>query len=428
MNRSMLRGFTLQLALFAFVAVGIAYLDRLFSTSTRWAFLAVLAISLVPRGDLFRAFGARFSWILLVYLLWCLVTVMWSNVPLLSALKASAFLLAVVVFLGAGQAWAARHQPNNPLFFLLPVMACSVFAGLSGKAVRLAAGSGIEIYQGLAGNPNYLGILAASAIPLPLYQSFKSWNQQGNRLKALPWIVLMVLITWFLWRSGSRASMLCAFAIFAAFGLVVSRGRRLAAAILLIFLVGGISIVAPDLREGVYERAIVKSTSHGDAFVSRRMTWQRSFEAAQQGGAVGLGYGVSAGHNDFSLGLSAQLYGREKGNSQLAVWEETGLVGLALYVILLVAMFHELFRMLANTRNLDERVEIVLLTGLIVGLLLQSAFEAWWTSPGSAESAIFWSAIGVAMGMTQRQLVSTQARTVTPAYYPPPQPTVSSTV
>ena len=61
----------------------------------------------------------------------------------------------------------------------------------------------------------------------------------------------------------------------------------------------------------------------------------------------------------------------------------------------------------------DESVEYALILGLIAGLIAQSVFEAWWTSPGSMESAIFWSALGVASALAQRQTAKRPAFTLT---------------
>jgi hypothetical protein len=76
---------------------------------------------------------------------------------------------------------------------------------------------------------------------------------------------------------------------------------------------------------------------------------------------------------------------------------------LALYAMLLVAVLAELFRGVVRAPDLDSRVAASLLFGTSAGLLAQSVFEAWWTSPGSMESAMFWSSVGVASALARRQ-------------------------
>jgi O-antigen ligase len=407
--RSRFRGAIFVLALLAFVGVGIDYLNIVFTTSTRWVFLTLLIVSLIPHGELFAAFRARYTPILLVYLLWCFLTGLWSDVQTLSMLKASAFIIVVTAFLAGGQSWVNRLQPQHSIFFILPVVVAALFSSISAHSAQFKMGTGVSIYQGLTGNPNYLGLISAASLPLPIYRAYIGWRNGANR-QAFFWSVLTVAVALLLWRSGSRASLLCGIIIVGAFALVVSSGRRAAMAVLLVFAAGAISVAAPELQQGVYQRVIVKNTRGDDAFFSRRATWEKTYDAAKEGGVLGLGYGVSAGFSDYSFGLTSNTYGREKGNAQLAVWEETGLVGLALYAIFLLALFQELLGGLLQTRGPEQRAEFALVIGLIAGLLAQSVFEAWWTSPGSMESAVFWSTVGVATALSHRYRLGQQSQ------------------
>ncbi len=401
LNRSRLHGAIFALAFLAFVAVGIDYLNVVFTTSTRWAFLTLLLVSLIPHGELFAAFRARYAPTLLVYLLWCFLTGLWSDVQTLSLLKASAFIVVVTAFLAGGQSWVNRLQPQHPIFFLLPMLVAALFSSIATHTAQIKMATGVSIYQGLTGNPNYLGLISAASLPLPIYRAYVAWRHSDNR-QALLWGALVVAVALLLWRSGSRASILCAIVIVGTFAVVVSSGRRAATVVLLVFTAGAISVAAPELQQGVYQRVIVKNTRGDDAFFSRRATWEKTYDAAKEGGALGLGYGVSAGFSSYSFGLTSNTYGREKGNAQLAIWEETGLVGLALYAIFLLVLFQELLGGLLRTPDLEQRAEFALVIGLIAGLLAQSVFEAWWTSPGSMESAVFWSAVGVATALSHR--------------------------
>jgi O-antigen ligase len=413
------RGTVFMLALLAFIAVGISYLNAVFTTSSRWLFLTFLIVTLIPYGELFLAFRSRFSPFLLSYLIWCFATGLWSEVPLLSMLKVAALAIVVTAFVGAGRAWATRLQPKNPLNFLVPVLAAAVFAGMFSRGHASKLGTGIVIYQGLAGNPNYLGILGACALPLPLYRSYLALTRKTGRVQTALWIGLTAMMIFVLWWSASRAAILCALVIVAVFGFVVTPGRRSMIALLAMSGAAFVTIAAPELEQGVYERVVVKSSVGGDVFFSRRTTWEKTYEGAKRGGVLGLGYGVSAGFNDFSLGLTSNTYGREKGNTQLAVWEETGLVGLTIYGLLLLTMFMDFFSVLARIADQDQRVEYALMIGLIGGLVAQSVFEAWWTSPGSMESAMFWAAVGVAAAVAGRHAASEPAFPIAFAGVPP---------
>lgn len=409
-SRMRYRGAIFALALLAFVGVGVDYLNTVFTTSTRWVFLALLIVSLIPYGELFSAFRSRYAPVLLVYLLWCFLTALWSDVQTLSILKALAFMVVVTAFLAGGQAWVNRLQPQNPLFFLLPVLVAALFSSLSSRAASVTLGSGITIYQGLAGNPNYFGLMCAAALPLPVYRSYLAWRRGSGGAQTFFWVGVTFAIALLLWRSGSRASLLCALMVLGAFALVVTAGRRAAAVVLLVFAIGAVSVTAPEIEAGVYQRVVVKNSRGNDAFFSRRAPWEKTYDAATQGGFFGLGYGVSAGFSNYSFGLTSNTYGREKGNAQLAIWEETGLVGLALYAIFLGVLYYELLGGLLRTRDVEQRLQFALVVGLITGLLGQSVFEAWWTSPGSMESAIFWSAVGAATALSHRQRFGHQSQ------------------
>ncbi len=396
------RGTVFRITLLAFIAVGISYLNLIFTTSSRWAFLALLIVSLVPYGELFLAFRSRYSPFLLGYLLWCFATGLWSQVPLLSMLKASALAIVITAFVGAGRSWVARLQPDRAINFLLPVVGAAVFAGLFSRGHPVYFKHQLVIYQGLAGNPNYLGVLGAAGLPLPLYKTYVAWTENQARSRQVFWAALVFFMIAVLWWSASRASILCALVIVLAFGVVVTPGRRSLIVISALVVGAMVTVAAPEAEQGVYERVIIKSANSTDAFFSRRMTWERTYEGAKEGGVLGLGYGVSAGFADFSFGLTSNKYGREKGNTQLAIWEESGLIGLALYLLLIATMFQEFLSSFPPPSQHKERVEYALIVGLVAGLLAQSVFEAWWTSPGSMESSMFWAAVGVASALASR--------------------------
>ena len=182
-----------------------------------------------------------------------------------------------------------------------------------------------------------------------------------------------------------------------------------------LFVLTAIAVVFPQVQDQAIHRFVLKGNTHGEILFSRVDTWEQSYEAALQGGYFGLGYGVTAGDTDFEGGLTAKTYGREKGNSQLAVWEETGLVGLGLYAMVLLAILTTLFRTLRATRDVPLRLSTALVLGLVVGMTAESAFEAWWGAPGSIQAAGFWAMVGLGSGLARRVLVVRRSRVRRPA-------------
>ena len=114
---------------------------------------------------------------------------------------------------------------------------------------------------------------------------------------------------------------------------------------------------------------------------------------------MGGGYGATIGDNSFVMkGLNARGYGREKANSQLAIIEETGIVGFVFYCALLIIFFTKGIRCFLRMSG-EEKVAMGLILGTLVGLLLESVAEGWWDAPGGQEFTSFWVLFGLAMGV-----------------------------
>jgi O-antigen ligase len=168
----------------------------------------------------------------------------------------------------------------------------------------------------------------------------------------------------------------------------------------------------PGTLDKFETRYVRKNTVAQGASVmfSRQGPWELSLEMARQGGIIGAGYGVSIGGATFTGGLTAFGYGREKGNSQLAIVEETGIVGLMLYGLVVVALLGRLLRAFRASRNRDARALVGIVLGAILGALVLGVFEAWWVAPGSPESLWFWTIVGVALGVCDAVLPQPRRR------------------
>ena len=186
-----------------------------------------------------------------------------------------------------------------------------------------------------------------------------------------------------------------------AYVLVLPLRRRVILAITGI-MIGLLAVfLSPGILETVEHRYILKGASkEAGVLMTREAVWEESYALALQGGWFGGGYGVTIGDTLFEGGFSAVGYGREKGNSLFAVMEETGIVGLVIYLLLLAVLFKRLFRAFRTFLSPDERVLLALITGMLVGLFIHMMFEAWWVSPGSSEFTYFWGLAGVAVGLS----------------------------
>ena len=149
----------------------------------------------------------------------------------------------------------------------------------------------------------------------------------------------------------------------------------------------------------VKSSTFMKDSNSGGVLQSRDQVWKQSIKQAEKGGIMGGGFSATIGDNDFSgTYLSNGSYGREKGNSQLAIMEETGIIGLILYAIILIYFFTHAIPYYLRLRGFD-RVAMGSVLGAIVGLLMESIVEGWWDSAAGPELVCFWTFVGVAYGM-----------------------------
>jgi O-antigen ligase len=392
------------LTLMAFVGPVVTYANILFNTSTRWGVLALLVGSLIVQGRFL--FGLRQSipgfWIGL-YLFWCVATTLWSEVPDLSLYKSIALFFIAVSLLSAGRFWVNVKGIDQTLSYLLPILFFVFVAGIAGQwaeGSRDAVGRGVVLYRGLTGNPNMFGSMISMTIPLLIWKLYASWNRPRYRLL---WVGGLFLAIVFLLMSHSRAAMLTV--IFASSGLMLALNLKKQLAFLLgvtLLIIGTLSL-KPDLINYVEKHYIYKSgTAERGVLYSRKNVWKESYELAQQGGLIGGGYGVTIGETGFAGGLTAVGYGREKGNSQLAIWEETGIIGLFLYFTIIVVLFSKLLLSYRRSRDLKLRIHIAIILGMQSGLFVQSLFEAWWVAPGAPEAVYFWALTGISIGLLDK--------------------------
>jgi O-antigen ligase len=402
------RDFLFPLTVFAFCAVTVEYIDIIFTTSTRWFFLVILALYLLARRRFLAGLISPFGIVLFAYCAWCLTTYTWSQLPDLSLPKAAAFSMVALTLTSAGFWWVRERGSPKALSYLIPVAALALFAATVGGVNGGVAQRGLEFYEGLTDNPNMLGSLLAMALPLLLWTAYKFRTQPQAR-----WIfiALLAIASMLLLRTFSRASMLSAGMIGLGFCLSLKlRGRAfvlvLIGASLLVALVAGTAVLNTTYKDYVLKGV---TEEQGGLLYTREQVWDQSYTNAVQGGWFGAGYGVTIGDTSFQGGLTAVGYGREKGNAQMAIVEETGLVGLALYLILLFVLFARLVSAHLRESNLDMKVALGIVIGALAGLTIMSVFEAWWVSPGSAESAYFWSLAGVGLGIAQSSTYATRA-------------------
>ena len=200
----------------------------------------------------------------------------------------------------------------------------------------------------------------------------------------------------FLIQSYSRASMMIVVCVVVFFILSMNMKKKaLISSILCLLVVVILSAFSLSMGQLIYKN------HDNDVFQTRRNVWSESYSQATFGGWLGGGFGVTIGESGYDLNtLSAVGYGREKSNSQLAIVEETGLIGLGFYGLFLFVFFKKALRFYFRLRG-SEKVMMGLVLGALIGVIVQSFFEAWWDAPASPEAIFFWMLFGICTGLMQ---------------------------
>ena len=384
----------LPLLLISFMATGIPVMQPVFWLNARWPIIGLVAILVaVSRfpSTVTRPMLVTFT----LYAGWCVATTLWSEQPRLTISKSAAMVLVSLAGLRAGHLWQIRHETTRALDFLWPSAILSLFASFGGDAAVQSEGLGM--LTGSTAGSNFLGFVVATSIPLVLW---KIHTETGN--KRLVWAGLLLASFYILYLTVSRGSYLVALGAIS--GTLLSRhlGRSTTAALFLGWTLLLLVLVAPAAADRVFQRNVVKSPISGGVLDSRQDNWNESYAAAQNGGWFGVGYGVSTGV-DVEGGLAlmfTRAYGREKGNSQFAIVEETGVIGLSLYVVLVVLLMRRLIiGTMAATGS--QRILLGIITGTLLGMIMQSIVEAWWDGPGSTEFCYFWVMAGAGLAIVK---------------------------
>ena len=303
-----------------------------------------------------------------------------------------------------------RHTRPQTYDFIWPFVVFSLFATLGGQSVE-NENMDSALYAGLTGNPNFLSFILAGSSAWLMWRAYLL-RPNSSRLFFF-FIGLLTLDLYFLYRSHSRASQLMFVAI--ALGLFIGWGKVrkfLLYAMISATLLAAAYNIFPTVRDNAVQYAFKTNLDYlaevdveNAILFSREVIWQESYELAMRGGLVGGGYGVTIGEafqGDIGTTISSGQYGREQGNTQLAILEQTGVIGFALYLILIASIGGALVSGLRCARVEADRVAIGLMGGMLFGMLVMSVFEAWWVAPGSVESATFWMLLGALLGTIRR--------------------------
>lgn len=382
----------------------------------------MLASAVILTPGFSKAMKLPIVWSIFVLLIWCFFTSIWSEIPVLSLYKAfAASLVMAPLFLG-GFLWASYQKNVEDIWrFFRWLVPAALLVGLLGRSEQGLFELGQNYYAGVAGNSNFLGWMM-SVIFVPLFWGFMGQNGKSKFSQRLMYTMALFLSLYYLIASQSRGAMLTttSAATFYFFSTSHSRRSKLLVSSALVLLTGFLLI--PNLGEFVYQKFIVKGTGldiAGSFEQSRAGVFAASLAGAEAGGFLGGGFGIIIGSDPsgYSGGVSSVGYGREKGNSILAVIEEIGLVGVIIFLLIFTAFFSKARSAYKKSRKKSQKAQVGFLAGYVFAMLVMSNFEAWLVAPGSPESLFFWSYFGVVYGLCFRIIRAHQYSTGVDATY-----------
>lgn len=391
-------------ALGAYSGLSVSFLTPVFNHKSRWVFLFLAFLFMVGQNR-WRHFRHESPVALagLAFLAWALLTAAWSEVPLFSFAKASILTLASLTFLLSAYSWVLTQADYQKWWDYLALAVAIAFVGAIGGVVADDAGyqQGLALYYGAVGSANRLGIMLASASPFLAWKLWSSRHHPRSHPRVYYfWGVVSLVGAYYLIQSNSRASIIVVLCVI--FGALLGSGikRRLTQLIALAFLSVSIALLSPGATDELSQRFLYK---YGDSvFHSRENVWEYSWEQAIKGGVWGGGYGVTIGAEEVELTYYSAGYGREKGNSQLAILEEMGWVGVIFYLVFLLMVARSLLRGWRAAFRREQKVQLGIAMGIVAGMVFHSVFEGWWQGPGSYELAYFLSVLGGSLAIARR--------------------------
>lgn len=390
------QGMLLALGLAATVGPSIAYVNIFLNPGMRWLILMVLTSGLLLKRKMFIGLRGSAQVFMISLLFLAIVSTTWSPVPQLSGFKSFFLALVVLTYSSAGALWVRRSQRKNVFNVFWPFAILTLFAAFGGvvnTGAEVQINEQVTLYRGLTFNSNFLGMIVIATLPLPLWRILQSDVSQRERwlYYLLLTVLLYIQITTF-----ARASYLGTAIIILFFFMGRGFGKLALWLMIAVLILVTLPSLFPAQTAEIIQKYVYKGADvTGSLLASRDFVWAASYEGAVQGGFLGLGYGVSYGYDDYSLGFGSSAYGREKANVFLAMVEETGAVGLALFLGVLLSLMLRGFTAARVSRDPKDRLLIFILVGYILALTVHAQFEAWMFSPGGALTPAFWTAVGM---------------------------------
>ena len=268
---------------------------------------------------------------------------------------------------------------------------------LGAEAVVYVTAASYALGDAMWGNPNSLGAaMSIGVFPLLLW----GWQTSDGLVGKFRKLVALLICTYLVGFSLSRASMISVAVVIVTFCLCLHRYKLLAkiiAVVLFFVAIGG--ILAPDTLSQQTERFeqafLYKGHKEGGIFGSRKGPWEDSIASIRAHPWFGTGYGTSPTGADPGLSFgnvnSSSETSREHGSSYITIAEWVGLCGALPFVALLSLTFLNVWRVCRLMRWTSEvRYYSIPLAMVVLAGFVHAGFEDWMFAVGSYLSFFFW--------------------------------------
>jgi len=388
-----------SLLLLSFTADILRYFNLIFTSEFRWIILFISFLFVISHVLFKQIVSLNVLQITLIYAFWSILTYFWSENPQLSIMKATALLLVIVAAVGYGYIFIFSNTIENALDYMFP-MVLTVAVGAFLGQTNVTTQEGLTFFSGGTSNPNEFGALCAMSIPFALWKYENSKKDYLRILSGIACIFFTILVV----ISNSRNAIIVMICI--NIGLFWKNKTSIHLGIYYKILIGSVIILVlfPGLFGTSLHDIIYKGKGKSNLTSSRDIVWEESYSQAKKGGIIGGGYGVTIGtETQFEGNLNASGYGREKGNSQFGIMEETGIIGLIIYIISTIMIYYVVIKKWQMCMDIKQKKLLGIIIGLLFGFLFSSMVEGWYNAPGSSECIYYWFVIGTALGLVKKK-------------------------
>lgn len=376
-------------------------------------FYTILGLIIISRSH----FSLRNISIIFMFPVYCLITSLWSLNTFITIQRSLYLLLMYSVILSAIFIHIKYSDKKN-LKFLIPANITIVIISLVSLIFKIpengwTGGNGLG-FMGFAGHQNTLAAALLFTLPgiisFVIEQSSKSnkysksradTSSNISRLISRVWLLSssFLLLTFnilLLFLTYSRTSILALFVGSIIFLILIKSKKILSFLLSITAILLVLYFTIPFIQNSING---ILNKDGGRIFGRRIILWEPFFQAAKLGGIIGLGYGISAPEIKTPELTGSHYedgrYIREKGNSVLAVVEETGIIGLILFLLPIFFIVIKNF----TVHNPQPPITYLLLLTVLAAMLLHSQFEAWWVGAGSVTLPLYLIVLFVALLM-----------------------------